>query len=78
MLGGALEARHGRGEHTLLRQNGDLDHPQQRKPAGVGLRALQRRRHEVSADAARIALFFVAGKNYFGDSGKSNESGNLQ
>ena len=59
MLGGALEARHGRGEHTLLRQNGDLDHPQQRKPAGVGLRALQRRRHEVSALTPGIAATFL-------------------
>jgi hypothetical protein len=48
---GALTARRGRRWHTLLGQKGRVYRPQQREPAGVGLRALLRRQHEVSADA---------------------------
>ena len=50
---GALVARRGRRWHTLLGQHwrGGVDRPQQREPAGGGLRALLRRRQAVSADA---------------------------
>jgi hypothetical protein len=48
---GELAARRRRRWHTLLGQKGGVDRPQQREAAGVGLRSLLRRRHEVSADA---------------------------
>ena len=48
---GALAPRRRRRWHTLIGQKGGLDRPQEREPAGVGLRSLLRRRHELSADA---------------------------